>query len=93
MKDFSEPYPVAVELDGTDLTVDTVARVARSHQVELRLSASARQRMEQSRAWVEEVERRGQPVVYGINTGFGSQARVVIRNDRLRELQRNLILS
>ncbi|RMI15168.1 MAG: histidine ammonia-lyase, partial [Calditrichaeota bacterium] len=71
----------------------TVARVARSHQVELRLSASARQRMEQSRAWVEEVERRGEPVVYGINTGFGSQARVVIRNDRLRELQRNLILS
>jgi histidine ammonia-lyase len=35
----------------------------------------------------------GQDAVYGINTGFGLLARERIPNERLRELQRNLILS
>src|SRR5512138_1854233 len=44
------------------------------------------------RAAVERIVARGD-VVYGINTGFGRLAQTHISNDRLAELQANLVLS
>lgn len=49
--------------------------------------------MKRSREWVDEVQKSGEPVVYGVNTGFGSKATVSISREKLKELQRNLIMS
>jgi histidine ammonia-lyase len=49
--------------------------------------------MKKSRHWVDSIQITGKPVVYGLNTGFGSKATVSIDREKLRDLQRNLIMS
>jgi histidine ammonia-lyase len=73
------------------LSLDEVERVAREH-LQVQLADDARARMQASRAVVETIVRE-QRVVYGITTGFGALADLVIPVDRLRELQINLIRS
>jgi histidine ammonia-lyase len=80
-----------VLLDGDSLTIDRVTAVARAG-VSAGLAPSSRRRMQQSRAWVEKAV-RDHAVVYGVTTGFGAFQNVSIHPDRIRELQRNLILS
>ncbi|GAB4377436.1 MAG: histidine ammonia-lyase [Calditrichia bacterium] len=80
-------------LDGENLTLSDVVRVARTPGYPLQLSEEARARIQQSRAWVEAVQEKGMPVVYGVNTGFGSKATVSINQAKMRDLQRNLIMS
>src|SRR5690606_27417738 len=58
----------------------------------VKLAAEARARVEAARAFVDRIVEEGR-VVYGITTGFGALAHVVIPPDRLRELQANLIRS
>lgn len=48
--------------------------------------------VERSSAFVDDIVSAGRPV-YGVNTGFGNLAQERISNDRLSELQHNLILS
>ena len=50
------------------------------------------QRIEESAAAIERIVRGGE-TVYGVNTGFGLLANTRIPDDRLAELQTNLILS
>jgi histidine ammonia-lyase len=78
-------------LDGDSLTIDRVTVVARARRP-VGLAPSSRRRMQQSRAWVEKAVRE-HAVVYGVTTGFGAFQNVSIHPDRIRELQRNLILS
>lgn len=77
---------------GTLLTPDDVVRVAR-HNAPVHLDANARARISASRAWVERVVARGEPVTYGINTGFGVFANVHVSPAQARDLMRKLILS
>lgn len=79
-----------IELDGASLSLAQTEAVANGELVSL--SASARERMEKSRRFVEQIIARGE-VVYGINTGFGALSEVNIPNDQLRELQINLVRS
>jgi histidine ammonia-lyase len=79
-----------VEIDGHSLTLEQSAAVADGAQVTL--AASARERVERARRFVEEIVARGE-VVYGINTGFGALSDVTIPADKLRELQVNLVRS
>ncbi len=79
-----------IELDGESLSLAQTESVANGEPVSL--SADARQRMEMSRRFVEEIIARGD-VVYGINTGFGALSEVNIPNEELRELQINLVRS
>ena len=88
-----------LHIDGTGLTVSDLAQVARAHR-SVGLAAAARERMGASRAWVEAVARGdiagpdgGPLAVYGVNTGFGSLARVRIPPERIAELSRNLVRS
>jgi histidine ammonia-lyase len=82
-----------LELYGDRLRLEDVRRVsAIEDSPEVRLAAEARPRVEASRALVDEVVAEGR-VVYGITTGFGALAEVVIPAERIRELQRNLIRS
>jgi histidine ammonia-lyase len=57
-----------------------------------RLNDASMQRVANSAAAVERIVASGE-TVYGINTGFGILANTRIPNDRLAELQSNLILS
>ncbi|HWX41023.1 MAG TPA: aromatic amino acid lyase, partial [Blastocatellia bacterium] len=79
-----------VEIDGSSLTLEEVQQVAEGEKVAL--AAQARAPIEEARRFVEDIVRRGE-VVYGINTGFGALADVVIPPAELRELQVNLVRS
>lgn len=79
-----------IELDGQSLSLAQTEAVADGKPVSL--SADARERMEKSRRFVEQIIARGE-VVYGINTGFGALSEVTIPSDELRELQINLVRS
>jgi histidine ammonia-lyase len=81
-----------LELNGQSLTLEEIERVALGDPVEVRLSAGAREAMAASRAVVEQAVSDGR-VVYGLTTGFGALAEVVIPRDRITELQENLIRS
>jgi histidine ammonia-lyase len=79
-------------LYGNALQLGDVERIARSPSTHIELAAEARVRVEAARALVDRVIAENR-VVYGISTGFGALAEVVIPPDRIRELQLNLIRS
>lgn len=81
--------PIAV---GSMLTLQDVVAVAR-HKVNVALEDSARAKIAASRAWVEAIVTRGEPITYGINTGFGIFANVQVSSQQARDLMRKLILS
>src|SRR5215218_8987595 len=73
-----------IELDGQQLRLEEVARVARGGE---RVSLA-----EAARASVERIVAESR-VVYGVNTGFGKLSDVTVPADELRELQINLVRS
>ena len=94
--------PERLELDGQRLTLGQLIRVARTNcpppsgrgdaSGSLGLTAESRAAIERSRAWVVSVL-HGERPIYGVNTGFGSLARVRIDPDQTSQLSRNLIRS
>jgi histidine ammonia-lyase len=78
-------------IDGNQLTIADVVAVARSREL-VALADAARDRMAQSRQWVEEIVAGSEPV-YGINTGFGIFSDQRIPPEDSARLSRNLILS
>ncbi len=80
-----------IPIDGSRLTLDLLVAVARSG-VSVRLDEHARSEMLRSHAWVQEAVSGTQPI-YGVNTGYGSLARVRIPQQKLNELSRNLVRS
>jgi histidine ammonia-lyase len=82
-------YPVVVGTTG--LTRADVVAVAR-HGAPVTLSGDARAAMEASAALVQGFVGSGRPV-YGVTTGFGSLANVVIPAERTAELQVALLRS
>ena len=83
--------PTALLLDGNSLTLEDMESVARS-QREVRVAPDARAGVIRARKVVDDAVAQ-QDVVYGVNTGFGNFADVVIPASRLRELQLNLVRS
>jgi histidine ammonia-lyase len=80
-----------VLIDGETLRLEEIARVA-SGDALVELSPSALDRVERSRAMVDQVAAADAPT-YGINTGFGTLAEVRVAKRDLRQLQRNLLRS
>jgi histidine ammonia-lyase len=83
--------PPVLLLDGNRLTLDDLESVARSYQ-EVGVDPAAREAVVRARRVVDDAVARGD-VVYGVTTGFGNFADVVIPAARLRELQLNLVRS
>jgi histidine ammonia-lyase len=82
---------MSVALSGNDLTFPQLYDVAlRGEQV--RVTASAIEQMNASRAVVERLVASG-AAAYGINTGFGKLASVRISTEQVRQLQVNLVRS
>ena len=80
-----------LSIDGSSLTIKDVVDVARNGR-EVTLAPLARERMMKSYAWVKQASEQDQPV-YGVNTGFGSLARVKIDPANSSKLSLNLIRS
>jgi histidine ammonia-lyase len=80
-----------VELNGTGLSPADVVAVARGDAL-VRLGARGHAAMEVSAAAVQRALDSPEPA-YGVSTGFGSLANLVIPADRREELQRALIRS
>jgi histidine ammonia-lyase len=89
----STPYKTQLTIDGENLTIDQLMNTAYHPGLKIKISEEAQIRMKRSRKWVDKVQQEGSPVVYGINTGFGSKATVSIDREKLKDLQRNLIMS
>lgn len=80
-----------ITLDGVSLTTDALLSCSRSDS-SVRLSAEAISRISDARAIVDKVLESNE-IVYGINTGFGLFANVTVPDNKLIELQENLIRS
>jgi len=78
-------------LDGSPLAPRVVAEVARDGRT-VALAPDARRAVESGRAALERAMASGQ-AIYGVNTGFGSLARVRLAAGELEAVQRNLVRS
>ncbi|HEX8690803.1 MAG TPA: histidine ammonia-lyase [Longimicrobium sp.] len=81
-----------IEIDGEGLALEDLEAVAAGAPAEVALAPDAEERIRRSREVVEDAVRRG-AVVYGVTTGFGRLAEVVIPLEKIEELQINLIRS
>ena len=79
-----------MKLDPASIDLATLRSLWQGAQA--RLDEASMQRVADSAASVERIVAGGE-TVYGVNTGFGLLADTRIPDDRLAELQRNLILS
>ena len=80
-----------MELNGQTLTLTEIATVAFG-EAPVKVSSSARPRVNASRRVVEDIVARDD-IVYGVSTGFGKLSDVRIPHDALAELQLNLVRS
>jgi histidine ammonia-lyase len=79
-------------LDGESLTLEDLQEVVSSPLLRIEVSPEARRRIEAAREIVERKIREGR-VVYGVTTGFGKLAQVVIDPSDTDRLQLNLVRS
>ncbi len=86
------PMSEKLVLEGNNLSIEDVERIARADATHITISAAARKRVEAARELVDRAVRDNR-VVYGITTGFGALAEMIIPAHRIRELQLNLIRS
>jgi histidine ammonia-lyase len=82
---------MALLLDGTNLTIENLVRVARRNEP-VDLAPEARSRIQRCRDFVEDKIADG-TVMYGINTGIGELSEVVLPPDQMRTFQRYLVYS
>jgi len=80
-----------VELTGSSLTLDDLIAIG-ERRAEVRLSEDAAARVAEGRAVVDRIVSENR-VVYGVTTGFGQFAEVVIPPEQVEQLQLNLIRS
>lgn len=78
-----------VVLTGNNLDLEQLVAVSRNH-VQVEIDDKAIADVNKSREFVEEIVEE-EKVVYGINTGFGSLARVSISKEDSAQLQENII--
>ncbi|PIK45994.1 putative histidine ammonia-lyase [Apostichopus japonicus] len=80
-----------VYLDGESLTADELTKLG-TGRYKIEVTAKAWMKVAKARELVDKILKE-QKVVYGISTGFGNFAKVVISPDKLKQLQENLIRS
>jgi len=78
-------------IDGTSVTLKQIDLVA-SQKARVALTEEAKKKIQTCRKCVDDIINKNQ-VVYGVNTGFGAFKDKRISRDKLKELQRNLIIS
>lgn len=82
---------MAVIINGRDLTVEEVIRVCRGYE-KVEIALEAKEAVIKARNYIEKKLEEG-AVIYGLTTGFGKFANVVISREEAEQLQKNLIIS
>jgi histidine ammonia-lyase len=80
---------MSVILDGSNLTVEKIVRIAR-HKEKVEISIEALQRIKICRAMLEE-KIQAHEIMYGVNTGIGEFSEVVLNDDQVKDFQKYLI--
>ena len=80
-----------IEITGADLSLEACAKVA-SMRSQVALDESARARMKESRDFILDLLGSGERV-YGVTTGFGRLAEIMVPEEDREDLQHNLIRS
>lgn len=80
-----------LKLTGEDLNLINVWQVAVEKE-KVALAPASKKRMTESRRYISNKMKAGE-AVYGVNTGFGALSKVKVTNDKLSQLQKNLIRS
>lgn len=82
-----------IRLNGSpDLQLDTLRQIVGNPDKKISLSSKAIEQINHSAAYIQDIIAHDTPI-YGINTGFGKLAHVQISKEKLKLLQRNIILS
>lgn len=87
----SHDHAKFVELDGCSLSTETLVALGNG-KLKIKLSEEAENKVNKSRELLDDIVRENK-VVYGVTTGFGMFARVVISKEKLKQLQENVIRS
>ncbi len=82
---------MSITLTGTGLTVEKVVQVARG-RAPVAIDPAAKKRIEKCRALLEDKLQKKE-IMYGVNTGIGELANVVLTQDQIEKYQRYLIYS
>jgi len=80
---------MSIILDGSNLTIDKLVRIARFHE-KVELAPEALERIKQCRAMLEE-KIKAREIMYGVNTGIGEFSEVVLSDEQIEQFQRYLI--
>ena len=82
---------MALILDGSSLSLEKVVQVARGGE-EVRLHPDAKDRINRCWALLEDKIKKKE-IMYGVNTGIGELAEVVLTQDQVKDYQKYLIYS
>lgn len=82
---------MAIIINGENLTVEDVIKVARLNE-KVEICPEALKKVKKARDYIEK-KLNEKAVVYGLTTGFGKFANVVISPEETAKLQKNLIMS
>ncbi|MFQ5957161.1 MAG: histidine ammonia-lyase [Candidatus Brocadiales bacterium] len=80
-----------ITLDGNNLSIAGLTAIAR-RGLKISLAPHITERIEKARRVVEEAV-RNKKTVYGVTTGFGALASVILSKDQTKDLQKNILLS
>jgi len=78
-------------VDGENLTLDQLFKILENHD-RIGLTEPAIIKIQRSRAVIEKIIQEKQ-TIYGVNTGFGKFSEIAIAEDKIDELQKNLVMS
>ena len=82
---------MTITLDGHDLTIEKVVRVAREDE-QISVHPDAMKRIKRCRELLEEKIKKKE-ILYGVNTGIGELSEVVLTQEQMEGYQRYLIYS
>jgi histidine ammonia-lyase len=80
---------MAIVLNGYDLTIEKVVKIARENE-KVEIPQESIERVKACRAMLEE-KIKAHEIMYGVNTGIGEFSEVVLTDDQMEDFQRYLI--
>ncbi len=80
------------EIDHQWLSLEQLEEILKS-EIQLKLSSKAKTSIQKCRDYLDKKIAKGEGLIYGINTGFGSLCNTAISTDELETLQVNLVRS
>lgn len=78
-------------LDGKSLSLNDLINISKN-KCSVKIHPDNKELISNSSNYIEKVV-QGEKAVYGINTGFGHLSQIMIENDKLEDLQTNLLMS